>query len=107
MFVYLDANRFKEAFEEAQRILEENEKNKDEVSSSDNSDGDDNGDDDDGDGDGDGDDDGDGDGDDDGDDDGDQNEKTENDGAKQETSSKDQEIVEKLSELNVGDANQQ
>ena len=95
MFVYLDANRFKEAFEEAQRILEENEKNKDEVSSSDNSDGDDNGDDDDGDGD------------DDGDDDGDQNEKTENDGAKQETSSKDQEIVEKLSELNVGDANQQ
>ena len=99
MFVYLDANRFKEAFEEAQRILEENEKNKDEVSSSDNSDGDDNGDDDDGDGDGDGDDDG--------DDDGDQNEKTENDGAKQETSSKDQEIVEKLSELNVGDANQQ
>jgi len=99
LFVYLDANRFKEAFEEAQRILEENEKNKDEVSSSDNSDGDDNGDDDDGDGDGDGDDDG--------DDDGDQNEKTENDGAKQETSSKDQEIVEKLSELNVGDANQQ
>merc|ERR1711911_1809 len=92
-----NANRFKEAFEEAQRILEENEKNKDEVSSSDNSDGDDNGDDGDGDGDGD----------DDGDDDGDQNEKTENDGAKQETSSKDQEIVEKLSELNVGDANQQ
>lgn len=76
-FIHLDANRFKEAFEEAQRILEENEKNDNKTSSDESSDGD-----------------------------NDEDEEVEN-VKEETTSSKEKEITEKLNELKVDDSNHQ